>query len=163
MAVHPFAQKLEIAIEHAKRIRDALKVAKAAGEAAPEGEEESKFKPYAVTRWVPGSGSMETQAFVEPGGGLGSSSKADAMKKDRSLKALMDKYARELAKCAEARRRAQAGGSTTLDDGSIVAAIGRGVSIPCPAATAAAKAISAYIAAHYGGSGRSGGGGGGGW
>ena len=161
--MHPYASLMPPIIANLKRIRDALKVAKATGEVAPEGEEESKFKPYAVTRWVPGSGSMETQAFVEPGGGLGSSSKADAMKKDRSLKALMDKYARELAKCAEARRRAQAGGSTTLDDGSIVAARGRGVSIPCPAATAAAKAISAYIAAHYGGSGRSGGGGGGGW
>ncbi len=124
--MHPYASLMPPIIANLKRIRDALKVAKATGEAAPEGEEESKFKPYAVTRWVPGSGSMETQAFVE-GGGLGSSRKADAMKKDRSLKALMDKYAKELAKCAEARRRAQSGGSTTLADGSIVAAKARSV------------------------------------
>ena len=36
MATHPFAQKLEIALEHAKRVRDSLLAAKDAADKAHE-------------------------------------------------------------------------------------------------------------------------------
>lgn len=164
-ATHPWAMRLEALIEHLRRMLAALRRAKkSAKDAATPGFEGPEFVPYAVTRQVPGSGSAETQGTVTPGGGLFSSDKRNAMSKDPTLRALNEKHARALEACARERRAAAATGSKTLADGTVVRNAPRqGVSIPCPAATALAKQIDAYIARVYGKKGRSGGGGGGGW
>lgn len=165
MSTHPFAIRLEAVIENLRRILAAMRASKKkAKDAKTPGFEGPEFVPYAVTRQVPGSGSAETNAFVEPGGGLFSSDKRDAMSKDPTLRALNEKHARALEECARARRAAAATGSKTLSDGTVVANAPRqGVSIPCPKATALAKQIDAYVTRVYSKKGRSGGGGGGGW
>ena len=107
----------------------------------------------------------ERQATVEPGEANASlSRKAKAMQGDPTMKRLQNKYWQELAKCGRAQQQAQAQGSRTLSDGSVVAVRGPEKSMPCPGAQTALAALNAYLTRTYGDTGnRSGGGGGGGW
>lgn len=184
MATHPYAIKLEIAIGHAQRALDALMRAKdSADPDKPEGQWwdwiDALGRKRINTR-VTGNvklgalaaSAAERQAFVDPGGGIDSGyGKANLMAKDKQLAALNAKYSKALARCERARMAAEASGSKTLSDGSVVAnRPGQGVSGSCPEATALAAQISRYMAQTYGsfGPGRgsaanSGGGGGGGW
>ena len=184
-ATHPLAIKLEAAISHARRALEALKKAKEFGEAKPEGQWwdwiDSLGRKRINTRIIGNvqlggiaAAAAERQAFVEGGGGVDSGfGKANLMAKDKQLAALNAKYSKALARCEHARQSAEAQGSKTLSDGSVVAAPGRkGVSGSCPEAAALAKQISEYMARTYGNFGpgqggsrpsNSGGGGGGGW
>ena len=157
--------RLEALIEHLRRMLAALRRAKkSAKDAATPGFDGPEFVPYAVTRWVPGSGSMETQGNATPGEGLFSADKREALAKDPALRALNEQYARALEECARRRSEAAATGSQTLEDGTVVRAPRKSVSMPCPKATALAKQIDAYIGRQYGNIGaRRKGSGGGGW
>lgn len=181
MATHPLAMKLEVAISHAKRALDALRRTKdATDEDKPEGQwwdwidslgRKRIFTHIVGNEQLGGiaASAAERQAFVEGGGGVDYGfGKAKAIVRDKQLAALNAKYSKALERCARARQSAEAQGSKTLSDGSVVAAPGRkGVTGSCPEAAALAKQIQDYMARVYGdfgpGIGRSGGGGGGGW
>ena len=180
MSVHPFASQCDGIIARLEDILANLRKAKKSTE-KPEGQwwdwVDSLGRKRVVTRIFGrrnlgplAANDQERSTAVEPGeANAALSKKALRMKQDGRLAALQERYWRELARCVEARRNAAANGSRTLDDGSIVAAQGKkGVSIPCPKADAARRALDAYLTATYGsvgpGSGsNSGGGGGGGW
>lgn len=170
MATHPFAIKLEAAIAHAKKLRDELLNAKANADDAGEKAD----KPMRVTRIFARRqlGEIATgspNVVVEPGEANASLDKKSLdMNKDARLKALNEAYAKALAKCEQARQDARGSGRRQLEDGTYAPTNRPEVSLPCPAAAALAKQISAYISQRYGRVGpkpaaNSGGGGGGGW
>lgn len=171
MATHPFAQKLEIALEHAKRLRDSL--LKSKDKAADAGE--NVGKPMRVTRIFGRRqlGELATgqpNVVVEPGEANASQDKKSLdMAKDQRLRALNEAYAKALAACEQARQAARGpGGTRQLSDGTFAPIRRPEVSVPCPQAAAIAKQISAYISQRYGRVGpkpvaNSGGGGGGGF
>lgn len=153
-ATHPFAIKLENAIEHAKRVRDALLAAKnRAGEQEAEVDRSKKKKhPYRFVQLgaIAASG-MERQADVSEGEAF--NSKPDPKNADKILRYLKIRLAQEESRCAQMRAIANRDA-------------GRTVSMPCPGVTAAREAIERYVASQFGRIGvgaHSGGGGGGGW
>ena len=171
MATHPFAIKLEAAIAHAKKLRDELLNAKATAWARSLRKAD---KPMRVTRIFAHRqlGEIATgspNVVVEPGEANASLDKKSMdMNKDARLKALNEAYAKALAKCERARQDARGSGRRQLEDGTYAPTNRPEVSLPCPAAAALAKQISAYISQRYGRVGpkpvaNSGGGGGGGW
>lgn len=174
MAVHPFAIKLENAVRHAQDLLESLRRAKSAGEDAGESAPwwdwiDSSGRKRIITRifgnvqlGALAAGSMERQGFAEPGEAAATGG-GKSKNIDRELAALNEKYFEALSRCAQDRAAAEANGSQILEDGSRVAAPKRSVQMPCPAAAAAAKAISAYIERKTGGRRLTGDGGGGGW
>ncbi len=179
MATHPFAIKLERAILHAERMRDALIAAKSAAKDAdkPEGQWwdwiDSAGRKRIITRIFGRrdlgplvGGSMERVGFAEPGEAAKPvDKKALARDADQELARLNVLYAEALSDCAREREVATANGSQILEDGSKVAAARKeNVQIPCPGAKRYADAIAAYVSRQSGGKRiTTGGGGGGGW
>lgn len=166
MAVHPLAQKLEVAIEHALRALEALRKAKEAGADQPENQWwdwiDALGRKRVNTR-IFGHGQlgalaaagMERQAEVQAGEANNSFGRvAGEMRVDKTMRALQIKLAQEEGKCARARAL-------------LIRDSGREVSYPCPGATAARQALADYMLRTYGdtqyGVANSGGGGGGGW
>lgn len=170
MATHPFARKLEDALAHAKRLRDSLLSAKE--KAAESDEKPERVIPLTRIFARRQLGEIATgmpNVIVEPGEANASLDKKSLdMNKDARLKALNEAYAKALAKCEQARQDARGSGRRQLEDGTYAPTNRPEVSLPCPAAAALAKQISAYISQRYGRVGpkpaaNSGGGGGGGW
>jgi hypothetical protein len=169
MSVHPFARKCDEVIE---RLRDILANMKRAKKAAKDAGERPVRDRGGRPRGGGGviqlgalaSSQAERQGTASPGEANGLFSKqALRMRGDQTMKRLQEKYFRELDKCNRARRRATANGSQTLEDGSIAPAAGkRAVSLPCPGANSARRALDAYMTRTYGRVGANSGGGGGG-
>jgi len=140
MATHPFAIKLENAIEHAKRVRDALLAAKAkAGEQEKETDRpKKKPHPYRFVQLgaIAASG-MERQADVRAGEGLDSyNAKANEPNIDKTLRSLNIALAREESKCAQLRAIAKRDA-------------GRDVQVLCPGVAAARDALRSYVERRY--------------
>lgn len=181
MAVHPFAQKLEIALEHAKRLRDELLARRdtETGDSLPDDPPGTWRDSLGRLRYIThifgfrqlGALARDTPAVkVEPGEANASlDRKSMDMQKDKRLQALNKAYAKALAACEQARQAARGpGGTRQLSDGTFAPIRRPEVSVPCPQAAAIAKQISAYISQRYGRVGpkpvaNSGGGGGGGF
>jgi hypothetical protein len=159
MATHPFAIKLETAIDHARRMLEALRAAKKRGD-----EEDPRAQWW---DWVDSSGrkrvfthlfghvdlgglaagGMERQAFGESG--FRYDSKANEKNIDKELRRLNLKLSLEESECA--RKRAQANADA-----------GREVQVPCPGVVAARDALRRYVVRRYTNIGPNSGGGGGG-